>query len=433
MKGLTGILILLWITGPLFSQTAAIPTSREPGFHEFIFVDQEPEPINLPEIQSRIPYPAKAYWNNTGGTMYFRVLVNEHGQYEKHKVTRIIDPVLMEAADPYIKKLKFTPARIGNRNVKYWVNLSFAFNPRGISRNTQELKHPTLFHQTLAHKLLSSNRKGDRYLNKGMVLTEEEKYSEALEVLSRCIRFTPRKQRSYPLLVNAYYHRGRIYGRMGDWKQADEDFTEAIGYLNTKGSISEELQEVGPAIFLHRALASIQMGEEVRALNDYCWVGRMFSENLWSQTDVFAEYTLPETDLRVCSRALGRMSDIDPDDLLLKTQMENLSVYLTSGEQSLGQGGIRVSDRPEVQIFSGKTQDAWTQVKTQNFESALATVSEVIESDPHNAEAYLVKALAMVAIGADNEACLQLDQALVYGLSEDKRQRVLSLMQKICH
>ncbi|MDX2246710.1 MAG: TonB family protein [Bacteroidia bacterium] len=432
MKGLTSTLILLGITILFYAQPLKDSEAREPGVHEFVFVEEEPVPLNLSEVQSEIVYPAKALWNHIGGKMYLRILVSEEGKYEKHKVTRPIDPGLTAEAEKHLDKLRFIPAKRDNRPVKYWVNLPIVFNPKGNNINTQDLRHPVLFQQTLAHKLLSNNRKGDKYLTKGLDLMDEKNYAGAIETLSRCIRYTPRKPDSYPLLLLACYYRGKTYGKTGDWKNAHKDFTDAIGYLHTIESLPPEISEIGPAVFMDRALASMARGEEVMAMNDLCWVSRMFSADLWAHQDIFAAYNLSERDLSVCRRVLNRMRTIDPEDRLLKIQSENLLAYFLK-EETPANPIMRVADRPETSVFSGKTQEAWLSVKTQNFEAAFATVAEILEEDPHNANAHLVKALTMVAIGADSEACPELDLALGYGLTEDKRERVLSLMQRICH
>jgi protein TonB len=102
-------------------------TEPEPDFNEFVFVSQEPEPINIDDIKALIGYPDVAREANIEGKVVVRILVGKNGKYIKHKVIKKAHPMLAQAVEQHIGKLTFTPALQGNQPIKFWVNVPFAF------------------------------------------------------------------------------------------------------------------------------------------------------------------------------------------------------------------------------------------------------------------------------------------------------------------
>jgi protein TonB len=99
----------------------------EPDFNEFVFVSQEPEPINMDDVQALIGYPDVARESNIEGKVVVRILVGKDGRYLKHKVIKKAHPILAQAVEAHIGKLTFTPALQGNQPIKFWVNVPFSF------------------------------------------------------------------------------------------------------------------------------------------------------------------------------------------------------------------------------------------------------------------------------------------------------------------
>ena len=99
----------------------------EPDFNEFVFVSQEPEPINMDDVKELIGYPEVAREANIEGKVVVRILVGKDGKYLKHRIIKKAHPMLAEAVGNHISKLKFTPALQGNQPIKFWVNVPFNF------------------------------------------------------------------------------------------------------------------------------------------------------------------------------------------------------------------------------------------------------------------------------------------------------------------
>ncbi|MEM6763421.1 MAG: energy transducer TonB [Bacteroidota bacterium] len=100
---------------------------QEPDINAFIFAEEEPQPVNMAEVQKAIGYPQIARDAGIEGSVVLRVLVDEKGKYNKHKVLNQVHPILAKAVESKIRLLKFTPAIQGGKPIKFWVNIPFNF------------------------------------------------------------------------------------------------------------------------------------------------------------------------------------------------------------------------------------------------------------------------------------------------------------------
>ena len=106
---------------------AVIVEDEEPDINSFIFDAEEPQPRNLDDIRKLIGYPDIAKDAGIEGSVVIRVLVDKYGNYRKHKVIKKVHPILAEACEKQIPKLKFTPAIQGGKPIPFWVNIPFKF------------------------------------------------------------------------------------------------------------------------------------------------------------------------------------------------------------------------------------------------------------------------------------------------------------------
>lgn len=103
----------------------------EPDVNAFIFVSEEPQPLNMEEVRRRIGYPEIARDAGIEGQVVVRILVDERGNYMRHKMIKKVHPILSKSVEAALLLLKFTPAIQNNRPIKYWVNLPFRFKLLG--------------------------------------------------------------------------------------------------------------------------------------------------------------------------------------------------------------------------------------------------------------------------------------------------------------
>ena len=74
-----------------------------------------------------IGYPQIARDAGIEGRVIIRVLVDEHGNYVRHRVISSVHPMLTKACAEHLAELQFTPAIQGGRPIKFWVNIPFMF------------------------------------------------------------------------------------------------------------------------------------------------------------------------------------------------------------------------------------------------------------------------------------------------------------------
>lgn len=100
---------------------------EEPADDAFIFVQEEPKPVNMADIKKLVGYPQIARDAGIQGDVVLRILVDEKGNYVKHKIIKQAHPILAQACEAQVPKLKFTPAIQGGKSIKFWVNVPFKF------------------------------------------------------------------------------------------------------------------------------------------------------------------------------------------------------------------------------------------------------------------------------------------------------------------
>lgn len=107
----------------------ALPSQgqQSPGVADWVKAEQEPKPLNLPDIRKAIGYPQIARDAGIEGNVVCRILVGERGEYLKHVVLNPVHPVLTNSVEQYLPQLKFSPAIVEGAPAKFWVNLPFTF------------------------------------------------------------------------------------------------------------------------------------------------------------------------------------------------------------------------------------------------------------------------------------------------------------------
>jgi protein TonB len=102
------------------------PTSENPAFGEYIYVEELPEALTrvLPE------YPAEARAAGVTGTVLLQALVGKDGLVKDVKIVRSIPP-LDGAAEDAVRRWVFKPAMAKQVPVAVWVAIPIKFPPGG--------------------------------------------------------------------------------------------------------------------------------------------------------------------------------------------------------------------------------------------------------------------------------------------------------------
>ena len=109
------------------AEVPEVIVEKEPDINEFIFVEEQPKPVNMADVQKAIGYPQVARDAGIEGAVVVRVLVNEKGNFLRHKIINSVHPVLDKAVEKQLPNLRFTPAIQGGKPIKFWVNIPFNF------------------------------------------------------------------------------------------------------------------------------------------------------------------------------------------------------------------------------------------------------------------------------------------------------------------
>lgn len=100
-------------------------SNEEPDLSVFYPCTKSPQPINLDDIYKSMGYPnGHMYYK---GTIVFRTLIDEKGNYIRHLPPKSGDSFLIKKIEEHIAKLRFIPATRDEIPVKCWVNIPFVF------------------------------------------------------------------------------------------------------------------------------------------------------------------------------------------------------------------------------------------------------------------------------------------------------------------
>ena len=94
---------------------------------QFVYGQRHPEPLNLDSVKAHIVYPELAKDAEIEGRVILKILVDEQGRYNKHKVLRSTHPILTKAVEKEIRTLICEVGFYDDRPVKYWTTIPFDF------------------------------------------------------------------------------------------------------------------------------------------------------------------------------------------------------------------------------------------------------------------------------------------------------------------
>ena len=109
-----------------------------PDFEELVLASSEPEPINMDDVREYIGYPDIAREANIQGQVVIRLLVDTMGNSIDYKVIKKGHPILAEAVEVHVMKLKFSPAILEGEKILFWVNIPFMFKIIGGGKTEEE-------------------------------------------------------------------------------------------------------------------------------------------------------------------------------------------------------------------------------------------------------------------------------------------------------
>jgi TonB family protein len=201
-----------------------------PDINGFTFAEQEPEPTNMDEIRKLIGYPPEAVEQDLQGQVVVRVLVDEKGQYMKHKTIVKGHPLLAAAVEAQVDKLTFSPAIQEGKAIKFWVNIPFSFKLVGPEDEYKMAVEKEL--KRLDAEIEKDPQNYDPYTNRGLQFSGLGEYEKAIADFDKSISLNPGKNKKkknldYPYLFYAYLGKGKTYLSQKQWNE-DSSFRATI-------------------------------------------------------------------------------------------------------------------------------------------------------------------------------------------------------------
>lgn len=276
-----------------------------PGIHDFKFVDEEAYPINLDAVKREIGYPVEALKEKIQGKVMCRILVDETGRYQKHRITHPGHPILSEAVEAHLSNLSFTPARLGGKTTDYWLNVLFEFD---LKSHPFKGINKFLTKSSMKAALATNHKKAERYLSQAKSAYTAQKYIQARRLAWSSIHENPLKKNkkdiSKEILMEAWTVYAKSEARMDNHEFAARAFTEAIA---TGEELSKQLPHTQTTLinlYLYRGQARLACHKYEGAMNDLHWVLKQ-SDNPHSMAKALLLRSQVETHLKAFDQALN--------------------------------------------------------------------------------------------------------------------------------
>ncbi|MEL6733573.1 MAG: TonB family protein [Bacteroidota bacterium] len=245
-------------------------SSSIPDIHEFVYVDFQPTPTNLQDVMKSIGYPAKAYKEGIEGYVHCRILVDLQGRYMAHKITKATHPLLSDAVESNLDKLRFLPAMRDNLPICYWVNIPINFHKKDYP--PYEFKRPPKSIKK-NQPLFPRHKKVQGFLEEGRRYFAEKQYLKARRAIRSAIFLSPKGKNITAeeklFLSNAWAFLGMIELQNAVWSFATDAYSEAIAI---RREVHLKNDTTLTYLYLKRAQALLQSQQLLRAIDDVNWI-----------------------------------------------------------------------------------------------------------------------------------------------------------------
>jgi len=274
--------LLCWALSPaVLAQTVSTAPNLEiiPGIHDYVYVDQPPQCLNMETIRQEMGYPLAALKKRVDGRVFCRILIDEQGQYMRHAILRSNDPDLTMAVETHLHKLRFSPAVVNAQACKYWLNQVFDFKADGSARlSAMRQDNTTFLRRSMGH----NRQEGLRLLQKGLGLLADQEYLLATNSLQNAIRLLPNTRRfnrkNSLTLFRAHLYTAQAEMALGNPIKASQHLTEAIGKGMDHKTRKTEWKRNLMQAYLLRSEAYLSMDMPLRALEDANWINAHIEE-----------------------------------------------------------------------------------------------------------------------------------------------------------
>ncbi len=435
MNNLFSICLLIFLPSTLICQLAQIDFEDQlPDIHEYVSVDRQPIPINLDEIKKEIGYPIEAIKQEIEGLVYTRILVDKHGHYLDHKITRHLHPSIDNAIAYHLPKLKFLPAIKDGQSINFWVNTSFYFD-------LSELKELGVYQKGIGLFLsqkIKNTKKSKSHMEKGVQYLQNAHYKKAQQAFSKSIATSElsrkHNKQSNIILFYSYLYRAKAHDHLCRQKDALDDYIEAIGIGRLIKDHATKIPNILPFVFLDRGKLYMKIGNPQRALADFQWIRLSFPNHKAStQAQIQSFYCYLQ--LKHTERAREILHEIDSfiSDHSLYTYYL-ATTYLQ--EKNYSKGLPLLIPLAENTHSIALRQNIWNDIALiylhqKKYQQALTAVQSSIDLDASNPTPFYIKAKIILDLEGYVAAFENFQLALMLGLKGNKAEEARSICEQL--
>lgn len=408
-------------------------SDAEPDIDTFVYVEQEPKPLNMKEVQDQIGYPQAAVDSGIQGQVILRVLVDESGNYLKHKVVKGVNPLLSSAVEQHVGKLMFSPALREGKATKFWVNIPFNF--RMIDKTPEEMRASQI--EALTKQIEEDPNNYQALLTRGIAYREINELDKAMADFEQSMAVNPRKNKkkenTLPYIFFAQFAHGTTHSIQEDWAKAVADFNLAFETAESMKMPDSLVTATLAKVYMERGFARFQQEKYDLADADYSEVIRLDPEQKCEIYSLKSELNLGRENYAGVVEAMDYLIECAPEDQYLhysrgyyKTKVEDFAGAIEDFTYTAENNPNRAFQMAALNLA------AWSHMKMGNMKAAYETIAKSMAMNVLNAQTYYYRALIYLGDNQPGKACEDLTKSLDYGLEGDELVKAEALLKEKC-
>ncbi len=423
--------LILWA---LLCSIQILVAQEYPDPEEFVYVDQQPSPINLSDVRASIGYPEDAVEENVEGTVLCRVLVDENGSYLRHLVLNSPASILQRAVDEKISQLKFSPATKDGKTIAYWINVPFRF--KLISQQTRELE--TLL-EAQTDSLTGMREDYDLWYRRSLVYLRLNQTKEAMSDIEEAISLNPQKNKrklkknTYPSLIKAYYAKASILNKDRDTTGAIYYYSEVLRLAEEMKVESQQIDALLPQAYLERGYLYLTQDSFEQAKQDLRIAARDTADFRCTAFQLLANIGISKDAFPELVEYYDGLVDCYPDRNLLRYSRGYYAAKAGMYERALEDFEFVIENIKLNELrVSTFNQMAYCYLNQDEFDKAIEAIDNALLLNVLNGEAYYYRGLVYMKQGMTQRACQNIEKSLKYSSESDYREKAIKLMEETC-
>lgn len=418
--------------GVILFSPAVFSQGTEPSPDDFVYAEKEPVALNLAEVRKTIGYPQAAIQKNLEGTVVLRILVDDKGNYVKHKIIRTTDALFTEAVETHAPSLRFTPALSGGKPMMFWVNIPFNFklvgSPEETARALVAELTSMIAKEPANHELFL--KRGVQYLELGLADSAEHDFQKSLDLNPRK---KGKKKNSFANVFFAQYGLGSALSAQEKWTSSVDAFTAALGALTLIPAPDSAVNATLNNVYIERGYARANLSLWEDAEKDYRFVLGKDSALDCTVYSLIQDVGLSSNNNATIVFALNGMIGCKPDDHLL---LYSRGYYLSQGgeyQESLKdlRACLEKTTYPQIKIAC-HNRLAYVYTKSKQPELAQAELDASMKINALNPQSYYYLGLLDLERGKKDQACKNLNRAITFDLSGPELEECEKLIAETC-